>query len=67
VDRKSDTFVERERRNSGGMRHFDPEEVGVLDTVQYEGWPQVVFFGPDLNVIELNTIYVPHVNPCEGM
>src|ERR1035438_2902422 len=45
------------------MRHFDPEEVGVLDVLQYESRPQVFFIGSDLNVIKLNALYVPHVKP----
>jgi hypothetical protein len=52
--------VERERRRPGGLRHSDPEEVGVLDVIQYESRPQVALTGPDLNVIELNALYVPY-------
>jgi hypothetical protein len=53
--------VEREGGRTVGMRHFDPEEVGVLDAFQDESRPQVLFIGLDLNVVELNTLYVPHV------
>ena len=61
VDRKIGYLVDREYRRSRGVRHFDPEEVGVLDFVQYESRPQIFFIGSDLNVIELNALYVPHV------
>jgi hypothetical protein len=61
VDREIRYIVERERRHSGGMRHFDPEEAGALDVVQHESRPQVVFPGPNLDVIELHALYVPHV------
>jgi len=61
VDRKIGYLVEREYGRSVSVRHFDAEEVGVFDVLQYESRPQVFFIGADLNVIELNALNVPHV------
>ena len=61
MDREIRHIVEREFRNPGRLRHSDSEEVGILHVVQHESRPQVFLFGPDLDVVELNALHVPHV------
>ena len=58
------------RRGEGGnfshTRHFDPEEIRVLDIVQYEGRSQIVLRGLDLDVVELDAFHVPDIEAVRG-